>query len=304
VYRFTDAQNAVGILESGRIYSRNRAQELGLIRVDSASAAIVRRSTWAHGYVRLYFRPLTPTQYHVEGIRPPSERYMDVDRDVHCPMPVFFVFNAVPVLCSPGCEFSRGSLARHRHEVGGDAVFLRDQPFRDIYHDGYLPSDRKDELLNAIQAEVLVPDELGLAHCAAIVCRSGAERATLLALLDASGSQCAPALRSKIRIQRPDEYLFYEDWAYVQDVRLIEDRLHFVMHVPSSRSGGRRVTFSGRARVTNGDTGDEWVQEDRHFSMAREFSYELPWNPTRAYVRYELEGCLAYLGPLNQVSVL
>jgi hypothetical protein len=249
VYRFTDAQNAVGISESGRIYSRNRAQELGLIRVDSASAAIVRRSTWAHGYVRLCFRPLTPTQYHVEGIRPPSERYMDVDRDVHCPMPVFFVFNAVPVLCSPGCEFSRGSLARHRHEVGGDAVFLRDQPFRDIYHDGYLPSDRKDELLNAIQAEVLVPDELGLAHCAAIVCRSGAERATLLALLDASGSQCAPALRSKIRIQRPDEYLFYEDWAYVQDVRLIEDR-------------------------------------------------------PRAYVRYELEGCLAYLGPLNQVSVL
>lgn len=304
VYRFTDAQNVVGILNAGRVYSRRRAKELGLIHVDSASSAIIRQSPWAHRYARLYFRPLTPTQYHVEGIRPPGERYMDVDRDAHCPMPVMLLFAAVSVLCSPGCEFSRGSLARSRYEVGSDAAFLAGQNFRDIYHDGALPSDRKDELKNAIQAEVLVPDELELEHCAAIVCRSGAERDTLLTQLDASGAQCAPALRTSIRIQRPDEHLFYEDWAYVDDVRLIEDRLHFVMHVPSGRSGGRHVTFSDELRVTNGDSGEELVVEDRQFRMMREFSYQLPWNPTRAYIRYELEGCLAFMGTRSQVSLL
>jgi hypothetical protein len=70
VYRSDHVENAAQILNSGRLLSRAAALQQNSIKKDAASQSHV--STLAprqRRYVRLYFRPMTPTQYTNEGIR-------------------------------------------------------------------------------------------------------------------------------------------------------------------------------------------------------------------------------------------
>ena len=69
-YHYTDVTNAVSILSSGKLYSRVKAGAKGVMENDNASRQVIDMTeTRATSYVRFYFRPLTPTQYHNEGVR-------------------------------------------------------------------------------------------------------------------------------------------------------------------------------------------------------------------------------------------
>ncbi len=95
VYHFTDVRNAAAILQNDCLYSRAEASRLGLMQVDNASAEIIGQTRPEHlEFVRLYFRPRTPTQYRNEGIRPGGRRELSA----HCPVPVYFCFDALGVL--------------------------------------------------------------------------------------------------------------------------------------------------------------------------------------------------------------
>ena len=72
IYHFTHLYNAIDIIRSRKILSRDRAEELGLLRFDSAGS-VVQRSNLAHPYARFYFRPCTPTQYYNEALGADSE---------------------------------------------------------------------------------------------------------------------------------------------------------------------------------------------------------------------------------------
>ncbi|MFC6290159.1 DarT ssDNA thymidine ADP-ribosyltransferase family protein [Levilactobacillus angrenensis] len=74
-YHFTDILNAVNILKEEHIYSRNYAIQNGLMRNDNASNQVISQTSSDVGnYVRLYFRPKTPTQFYNEGFQVKSSR--------------------------------------------------------------------------------------------------------------------------------------------------------------------------------------------------------------------------------------
>ena len=105
--------------------SRDRAEELGLLKFDSAGS-VVMRSNLAHPFARFYFRPCTPTQYYNEALGADSQLgEMGYGRPVYneftgekyfprvwkskypkalglglpkCPIPVFFRFDLEEVL--------------------------------------------------------------------------------------------------------------------------------------------------------------------------------------------------------------
>lgn len=118
IYHFTHLYNAIEVIKSRKILSRDRAIELGLLRFDSAGS-VIGRSSKAHAYARFYFRPGTPTQYYNEALgadsklghtnkrgewksKYPQARILGLPK---CPLPVFFEFDleevisAMPELC-------------------------------------------------------------------------------------------------------------------------------------------------------------------------------------------------------------
>jgi len=69
-FHFTDILNAVSILKTGAIVSRNYAQQNGIMINDNASSSVIENtSASVENNVRLYFRPRTPTQYYNEGFQ-------------------------------------------------------------------------------------------------------------------------------------------------------------------------------------------------------------------------------------------
>lgn len=87
-FHFTNLNNAVSILQNGMLVSRKKALESGIMENENASIDVINQTDeeW-NKYVRLYFRPRTPTQYNNEGFRSKSNLG---SLQAHCPFPVFF----------------------------------------------------------------------------------------------------------------------------------------------------------------------------------------------------------------------
>jgi len=98
--------NAVNILKEGKLYSRQDATKLGIMRNDNASRQVINMTNpEVMSYVRFYFRPLTPTQYHNEGYKPLEVRF-NKDINANVPVPVFFIFDLEKILAMQGSLFS------------------------------------------------------------------------------------------------------------------------------------------------------------------------------------------------------
>lgn len=100
LFRHEPLENAVKILKSGVLLSRRDAASE--IERDIAPADIIASSEAAHGFVRLYFRPKSPTQYRIEGIRKPNELY----QGRHAPVLFLMLFRAEDILTQQGVAFS------------------------------------------------------------------------------------------------------------------------------------------------------------------------------------------------------
>ena len=97
VYHFTDIQNAACILNDGILYSRAEPDRQNCMVVDNASPEIIAQTRPEYTrFVRLYFRPRTPTQFRNEGIRPKDKRELGA----HCPVPIYFCFDSLDILSS------------------------------------------------------------------------------------------------------------------------------------------------------------------------------------------------------------
>ena len=220
VYHFTDVRNAVEILKRGWLFSRDRATTEGLLTCDGASATVISQTLSEHkNFVRLYFRPGTPTQFRNEGIRPIEQRWRPGlgEPSAHLPVPVFFCFDAVETLGADGVCFSDGNMASSRVEYNDTCDLFKRLPFELIYHDGPFPPEESAKFKHHRHAEVLVPEQLSLEHLRWIICRSSAERQTLLALLP---SEARGSWESRVRLGF--EGLFFRRWTYVESVAGIE----------------------------------------------------------------------------------
>lgn len=212
-YRFDHVTAAASVLKNGRLYSREKCLELGLLKHDAANPGIISQTAHAHRFVRLYFGPRTPTQYQNEGIRP---RAALTSEGAHCPVPVFMLFDLPELLSLRGVSFTNGNLARAECQIGDTAAFLADLPFEQIYHRGSISDSAQARRITFHRnAEILVEDELDLRLLRHVVCRTGPERDTLLTLLDDE----ADAWKPKIRLEKTNENYFERKGAFVSDVR-------------------------------------------------------------------------------------
>ncbi|MCL5996063.1 MAG: DUF4433 domain-containing protein [Chloroflexi bacterium] len=257
VYHFTDVRNAALILQSGELLSRREAQRAGVMAVDNASPEVIQQTYPEHfQYVRMYFRPRTPTQYNNEGIRPISKRTLG---GAHCPVPIYFCFSAFEVLTRDDALFSNGNIGSYKATISQEREFFRAIPFQWVFHSGAFTSDKRDEIIFRRNAEVLVPNRLALSPSLKfIACRSAAERQTLLHLLPTRSRQKWDKL---IRID--SQGLYERRWTFVEEVVTVSDSRRVVIRLNPG------ITINGPFHVRF-----EYREHDNSAQFLRERDFE------------------------------
>ena len=185
---------------------------------DIAAAGVIDHSVRAHRFVRLYFRPRTPTQYHIEGIRKSTD--LQYGSNAHAPVLVMFVFDARKILMLDDVQFSAENMQTGIVEQGSEENF-RSIPFAKVYHEGGTGGDRS--IIAHRCAEVLAPSPLVLSDMLQwIYCRSEAERASLIHAL----GNTAPVWDKRIRVS-DDIKVFEKRFCFVEAVSLANDGIIF-----------------------------------------------------------------------------
>ena len=289
LYHFTDVRNAVSILERGALFSRIESLRQGVMATDNASQQVLSQtSDQLKNYVRLYFRPRTPTQYRNEGFRPISHYW----QRAHCPMPIHFLFDSMTILIHPDGRFSDGNLASPGSQILSATEELNQMPFRDIYHDKLPPDDevRRQQIVTRRQAEVIVPNRLDLTALRFIICRSQAERESLLHLLT---SECRARWQSKIRID-PQRHLFLKQWLYVESVEL--SSLSIVFHFNLASNPEHNGPFRAVVSITDMRSGKRFTWESEQFTSKSKLLLD-GFPPLDDYsVEFSLDDQIAYAG--------
>lgn len=285
VYHFTDVTNARAILNSGELLSRAQVLAGPGMENDNANPEVISQTVPDHlELVRLFFRPRTPTQYHVEGIKRRHRRSTG-----HCPMPVFFLFDLVDLICRDDAMFSRGTMASARHGYSNRRSYFRSIDFEDVYHDeglGIIETVRKREIIQARQAEVLVRDRLPLGdELRAIYCRSEAERATL-----SSGLNEGAAGRWGQLIRTGFDGLFFRFYPYVRQVSGSSGNL---VSVEFSKSSYQELELEF---TFDADSGNHYSSDSPLAPRVDKKRYRLPRAEAAGYATLLVEGCLAFEG--------
>ena len=217
LFHCTDILNVANILRSGELLSRTQARCSNNLLTDIAAPGVIDATSLSwQDYVRLYFRPKTPTQYRNEGFRPIEK----IEMGAHCPVPVYVLFDSMAVLSRRDSRFTDGNLAG-----GGTPKSAIDDlcqmPFQFIYHNGSFMPDEKSSIVYHRNAEVLIPQRLDLQSVQHILCRSPAEYDTLRNLLPIGALN---RWGMKIGII-PKWSLFHSVWTFVQQVDLNDERI-------------------------------------------------------------------------------
>lgn len=232
LFRHEAIENAISIIGAGALLSRNEAA--GYLNI--AAPDIIAQNDRAHAFARLYFRPRTPTQYHIEGIRKRVEYY----HGVHAPVLVMLVFDAEKILTRGGTQFSNGNMQSSSTMVGETDDFLKAINFEDVYHTFPVSDEDKHRVVRARCAEVLANSPLELnGNLVAVLCRSSAERNYLLHLL---GAAQAEVWAKKIFVHT-ESGIFEKRWAYVDTVDASSDGFLIGFH---PRADGRSCEFDAR----------------------------------------------------------
>lgn len=288
LFHFTDLTNALSILAGGALLCRSELEKRGQLVTDIASPEVIgaTESHWKD-YVRLYFRPRTPTQYNNEGFRPINQRKLG---GAHCPVPIVFIFHAKPILTQPETRFSDGNLAAEGAHVGQSANFFVSLPFQRIYHDGSLwdyTIGQKGTIIYHRHAEVIVPHSLDLSSLKLIWCRSQAEFETLIHLLPVKvRRKWANKLGTGTK-----PMLFYARWSFVVKADLSSSEISFAFN-PSLTPGpfhARLEILETKSKITY-----SWEDEDFYARESQVFSLSKMKYPENYTVKLLLDGQLAY----------
>lgn len=218
LFHHAPLENAVEILKSGCLQSRSATT--GNRPKDVAALGVIDTTNAAHASVRCYFRPRTPTQFHIEGIRKDSDCQLGVN--AHAPVLIMFVLNASQVLTKDGTRFSDRNMQKQGAQVGTDDAFFASIPFDMVYHEGSYPAERA-MIKDHRAAEVLPTSPLDLDEVLQwALCRSEPERETLLHHL----GEHADRWRARILVS-DDLKVFEKRFPFVQEARLTREGLTF-----------------------------------------------------------------------------
>src|SRR5690606_666086 len=152
-------ENAVSILTEGKLRSRNdpanpRPRDVAAREVNAARVH-------AHDDVRLYFRPKTPTQFHIEGIRKTGE--CRFGEETHSPVLVLIVVHPHRVLPMSGTRFCDRNMRSAGAAPSDTEAYFAAIPFDKVYHEGPLGGDAS--IIPHRCAEVLATSPLDLTNC-------------------------------------------------------------------------------------------------------------------------------------------
>ena len=285
LFHCTDITNVISILRQGEILSRTQIANTNRLSIDIASPEIIARTDpkW-RDYVRLYFRPKTPTQYNNEGFRPVGLR----SRNSHCPVPVYLIFEAQAVLSLADSCFSDGNLGSFHTNVGTDISFLSQIPFDLVYHNARFDNSERDQIVRHRHAEVLVPKKMGLDSLRYIVCRSNAEYSTLLHLLPAN---LLTQWVNKV-VYRPQIPLFHRQWTFVDQVDMNTEKIVFRFNPDSIMPG----PFDVRVEIEETPTAANYLLQKSEFLCDSELTVTLSnlRHPSGYIARLFFDDHLAY----------
>lgn len=291
-FRFDTLKSTAEILRSESVFSRQECARRGVAYHDAANRSVIEKTGHAHDLVRLYFRPRTPTQYNMEGIKAAKEIPVTGE---HCPVPVFLLFDLPSTLAADGVRFTDGSMANAgRYRIGDDAAFLRSIPMELVYHDGaYVTPPGKDELKFRRQAEIVRERELSLETLRLVACRTAPERDTLLHLLGPDASRWA----DRIRIPAAGRGLFYRERGFhVRDVRYTGSEVQFEVY-------RRGVRYRVQVLIRDVETGATILEKRGTGEVAETFSLPVPADAERVDVELIIEGYTAYRGILTRQRI-
>lgn len=295
VFRLDHVENAARILNSGHVLSRKQASLDSVIIHDSAAQSYVRKlAPELQDYVRLYFRPLTPTQFRNEGIRPKHEfKY-----GAHMPVPVFLLFSN-KILTLEGVQFSKGRLVSE-DSIGNSFEFFKGLKFANVYHNssvGPLGSEpsKRSEILNARNSEVLIKHKLDLAYLKHIVCRSVPEQETLINLLEPSSFD---TWKDSIRVAPNHVTLFNKLGTFVEDSELksTRSRLKFYDNI---RATSWRGPFNLDINWHREGQNILKHNQDSYFVKSKWLGFKLREELNDYSIKVRLNGDLAYLGKFH-----
>lgn len=293
VFHYTDLHNAVKILRDGYLYCRKYLEDTNQLPVDSGSQRVLAGTANSiKEYVRLYFRPQTPTQFHVEGIRPKSAWS---DLQAHCPIPVFFLFDSAGILTRADCKFSDGNLASFHARILSTAYELEGLPWQKIYHTGLFNPAKDTDITFRRNAEIIIPKKLDLKSLRYIYCRSEAEKETLLYLL-------SPEFRERYENKIPAttrNTLFFRQYTYVESVDLATNYALFRFS-PDTQSPG---PFQLRIEVDDliQHRTYHWERGDINVKGELRINFRIPL--TMYNIRLLLDGHLVYANSYEEVDI-
>ena len=227
--------------------------------------------------------PKPQPRFRNEGFRPIGKR----EYGSHCPVPVYLLFDSVSVLSRLDSRFTDGNLASGTN-IRGSIEELRQVPFELVYHDTSLNPDERGRIIYHRNAEVLIPQRMGLETVQRILCRSQAEYETLLHLLP-SGARSRWVGRIGVQAN-----LFFGRWAFVQQVEMTGQRLLFRFNNETETPGPFDAQVDIFEPLTGGSKKRQW--REGQFEAADVLDFNLrnlttPWDYT---VRFSLDGELAF----------
>ena len=237
--------------------------------------------------VRLYFRPCSPTQYVVEGIRPTSQLGYG---GAHCPVPVVLLFDAREILTRHDTRFTDGNLAAANAQVYADSEAFSQLPFEQIYHSSPFSKLEGRTIKFHRNAEVIVPRQLDLSGLRRIAARSVAEYETLRTLLShrtwrSWAGRFETGVRSGLHLGR---------WTYLEQVVMTTDRTTLWFN-PDTEAPG---PFLLDCRVLDSSTRKTYTLTKPDFTAKQPLVMNLQnlSDPSEYRLTVKLDGHLAYLG--------
>lgn len=236
IYHSTEINDAISILNTGYVYSRNLAIKMNLLKFDIASQDVIDLTPdLVKDFARFYFRPQTPTQWNNEGIRLKSQ----LSLRAQCPVPVYLLFDAIEVLSLEQTQFSKGNLATWPQETFNDISELKKFPFDLIYHVGGFPPSDRDKITYHRNAEIIVPDKLSVKFLRLIYCRSEAEKDTLLNLIN---DDIARKWHDFIIVDIKGQF-FHKRWTFIDKTQLANSYIILSFSPESQTPGPFNVRF-------------------------------------------------------------
>jgi ssDNA thymidine ADP-ribosyltransferase, DarT len=284
LFRHEKIENAATILQAGALLSRNAAADE--THDDIAPATVITRRTEAHQFARLYFRPRNPTQFHIEGIRQDGDPFISQDHGAHAPVLVMLVFRAQSVLTQNETCFSDGNMQHNRTKYEKSEDFFRAIHFQDVFHDDRFDLNDRDRIVRSRCAEVLAQSPLSLSnHLVAVLCRSEAERRTLLHL----APKLSDSVKQKIRTYS-EVGVFFNEYSFVKDVDMNSNGVSFTLN---PRKDEKDVSLSIKIERKN-DRIAIYSAADKLISPSKKWHVKQPLSEGVYEVTIHVDGHLAY----------